>query len=64
MKTTRFFLERGNYGRYGVTVFARNLLDEQFYSGIGTGFLDTNATGAGAPGRTSQTRWKEHRPGC
>lgn len=38
---------QSNDGRYGVTVFARNLLDEQFYSGIGTGFLDTNATGAG-----------------
>ncbi|MGH6997636.1 MAG: TonB-dependent receptor, partial [Phenylobacterium sp.] len=38
---------QSNDGRYGVTLFARNLLDEQFYSGIGTGFLDTNATGAG-----------------
>jgi len=33
--------------RYEVTAFARNLLDEQFVSGIGTGFLDNNATGAG-----------------
>jgi len=34
-------------GRWEVTAFARNLLDKHFVSGIGTGFLDTSAAGAG-----------------
>jgi len=34
-------------GRYEIIAFARNLLDKQFVSGTGTGFLDNNAAGAG-----------------
>ena len=45
-------------GRYGLTAFARNLLDEQFVTGIVPGFLDTNASGAGYTQTLSQEAFR------